>query len=149
MDRQMDVLLTEAAMLRAGSADELTRHGPRPPFGLAGVNPYFLNRLATVTLSELSFDGIPWEERQCAVVGNAGILTNSSLGAEIDAHSVVIRMNGALTKGFERDVGGKTSLTLFHPDISMPIQHSARPFLFWWVCLYATLDDGRSLNACV
>lgn len=65
------------------------------------------------------------------MVGNAGILTNSSLGAEIDAHSVVIRMNAALTEGFERDVGGKTSLTLFHPDISMPIQHSGRPFLFW------------------
>lgn len=54
MDIQMDVLLTEAAMLRAGSADKLTRHGLRPPFGLAGVNPYFLNRLATVTLSGIS-----------------------------------------------------------------------------------------------
>ncbi|XP_061472308.1 alpha-N-acetylgalactosaminide alpha-2,6-sialyltransferase 2 isoform X2 [Rhineura floridana] len=46
---------------------------------------------------------------RCAVVGNGGILNGSRQGKEIDAHDFVFRLNGAVTKGFERDVGTKTS----------------------------------------
>ncbi|XP_053155696.1 alpha-N-acetylgalactosaminide alpha-2,6-sialyltransferase 2 isoform X2 [Hemicordylus capensis] len=45
----------------------------------------------------------------CAVVGNGGILNGSRQGKEIDAHDFVFRLNGAVTKGFEEDVGTKTS----------------------------------------
>ncbi|XP_029954069.1 alpha-N-acetylgalactosaminide alpha-2,6-sialyltransferase 1-like [Salarias fasciatus] len=46
----------------------------------------------------------------CAVVGGGGILYGSKVGKEIDAHDYVFRVNGALTKGFEEDVGNKTSV---------------------------------------
>ncbi|XP_046874851.1 alpha-N-acetylgalactosaminide alpha-2,6-sialyltransferase 2 isoform X2 [Hypomesus transpacificus] len=46
---------------------------------------------------------------RCAVVGNGGILRGSGQGGAIDAHDYVFRMNGAITKGFEEDVGTKTS----------------------------------------
>ncbi|XP_042309892.1 alpha-N-acetylgalactosaminide alpha-2,6-sialyltransferase 2 isoform X2 [Sceloporus undulatus] len=46
---------------------------------------------------------------RCAVVGNGGILNGSHQGKEIDAHDFVFRLNGAVTKGFEEDVGTKTS----------------------------------------
>uniref|UniRef100_A0A3Q4H1H6 alpha-N-acetylgalactosaminide alpha-2,6-sialyltransferase n=1 Tax=Neolamprologus brichardi TaxID=32507 RepID=A0A3Q4H1H6_NEOBR len=46
----------------------------------------------------------------CAVVGTAGILNGSKVGAEIDAHDYIFRMNGAITKGFEEDVGNRTSV---------------------------------------
>uniref|UniRef100_A0A3Q2VF79 alpha-N-acetylgalactosaminide alpha-2,6-sialyltransferase n=1 Tax=Haplochromis burtoni TaxID=8153 RepID=A0A3Q2VF79_HAPBU len=46
----------------------------------------------------------------CAVVGTAGILNGSKVGAEIDAHDYIFRMNGAVTKGFEEDVGNRTSV---------------------------------------
>mmetsp|Transcript_48064 Transcript_48064/g.120407 ORF Transcript_48064/g.120407 Transcript_48064/m.120407 type:complete len:407 (-) Transcript_48064:202-1422(-) len=45
----------------------------------------------------------------CAVVGNSGELLQGALGAEIDAHDMVIRMNAAPTKGFEQHVGNKTT----------------------------------------
>lgn len=45
----------------------------------------------------------------CAVVGNGGILNGSRQGKKIDAHDFVFRLNGAVTKGFEEDVGTKTS----------------------------------------
>ncbi|CAH2302085.1 alpha-N-acetylgalactosaminide alpha-2,6-sialyltransferase 1 [Pelobates cultripes] len=45
----------------------------------------------------------------CAVVGNGGILNGSRLGQEIDNHDYVFRVNGAVTKGFEIDVGNRTS----------------------------------------
>uniref|UniRef100_A0AAQ4R3I4 alpha-N-acetylgalactosaminide alpha-2,6-sialyltransferase n=1 Tax=Gasterosteus aculeatus aculeatus TaxID=481459 RepID=A0AAQ4R3I4_GASAC len=47
---------------------------------------------------------------RCAVVGTSGILYGSKLGKEIDAHDFVFRMNGAVIKGFEEDVGNKTSV---------------------------------------
>ncbi|XP_038156746.1 alpha-N-acetylgalactosaminide alpha-2,6-sialyltransferase 1-like [Cyprinodon tularosa] len=46
----------------------------------------------------------------CAVVGTAGILNGSKMGAEIDAHDYVFRMNGAVIKGYEEDVGNRTSV---------------------------------------
>ncbi|XP_072229818.1 alpha-N-acetylgalactosaminide alpha-2,6-sialyltransferase 1.1 [Leuresthes tenuis] len=47
---------------------------------------------------------------RCAVVGTGGILNSSKMGAEIDAHDYVFRMNGAAIKGFEEDVGNRTSV---------------------------------------
>ncbi|XP_069849032.1 alpha-N-acetylgalactosaminide alpha-2,6-sialyltransferase 2 isoform X2 [Dipodomys merriami] len=46
---------------------------------------------------------------RCAVVGNGGILNGSGQGPNIDAHDYVFRLNGAVIKGFEHDVGTKTS----------------------------------------
>uniref|UniRef100_UPI0037E93B79 alpha-N-acetylgalactosaminide alpha-2,6-sialyltransferase 1-like n=1 Tax=Semicossyphus pulcher TaxID=241346 RepID=UPI0037E93B79 len=47
---------------------------------------------------------------RCAVVGTAGILNGSKMGKEIDDHDYVIRMNGAVIKGHEEDVGNRTSV---------------------------------------
>ncbi|XP_048870482.1 alpha-N-acetylgalactosaminide alpha-2,6-sialyltransferase 1-like isoform X2 [Brienomyrus brachyistius] len=46
----------------------------------------------------------------CAVVGTSGILNGSRMGQEIDSHDYVFRMNGAVIKGYEEDVGNKTSV---------------------------------------
>lgn len=46
---------------------------------------------------------------RCAVVGNGGILKDSGRGAEIDQHHYVFRTNGAILKGFESDVGSRTT----------------------------------------
>ncbi|XP_053727979.1 alpha-N-acetylgalactosaminide alpha-2,6-sialyltransferase 2 [Synchiropus splendidus] len=61
-----------------------------------------------------------WQERRnrsqcirCAVVGNGGILKGSGKGSEIDRHDYVFRTNGAITKGFESDVGSRTTHYIF------------------------------------
>ncbi|XP_031644557.1 alpha-N-acetylgalactosaminide alpha-2,6-sialyltransferase 1-like [Oncorhynchus kisutch] len=47
---------------------------------------------------------------RCAVVATGGILNGSRMGKEIDAHDYVFRMNGAVTNGYEEDVGNRTSV---------------------------------------
>ena len=44
-----------------------------------------------------------------SIIGSSGSLNGSKLGSEIDKSVDVIRFNTAITKGFEEDVGSKTT----------------------------------------
>nr|XP_055043591.1 alpha-2,8-sialyltransferase 8E-like isoform X1 [Misgurnus anguillicaudatus] len=62
-------------------------------------------------------EDFPWSGRtlgHCAVVGNAGILKNSSCGKEIDSADYVIRFNMAPIN--DSDVGLKTDLITVNPS---------------------------------
>ncbi|XP_033106751.1 CMP-N-acetylneuraminate-poly-alpha-2,8-sialyltransferase-like isoform X2 [Anneissia japonica] len=63
----------------------------------------------TKTNTILQIGLIPIQD-SCAVIGSSGVLKGSSCGREIDAHDFVIRENMAPVKGFESDVGTRTSL---------------------------------------
>ncbi|XP_073671233.1 alpha-N-acetylgalactosaminide alpha-2,6-sialyltransferase 2-like isoform X2 [Paramisgurnus dabryanus] len=74
--------------------------------------------ILNTSANRLMFDD--WEQRKsrspcirCAVVGNGGILNGSKKGKEIDEHDYVFRVNGAILKGFEEDVGNRTSFYTF------------------------------------
>jgi len=51
-------------------------------------------------------------EQHLPQVGNSGGLLNASHGEDIDAHEAVWRLNVAPTKGYERDVGRRTTLQM-------------------------------------
>lgn len=53
-----------------------------------------------------------------AVVGNSSSLRNAEFGEEIDGYGDVIRFNGALTQGFERSVGSKTTMQVIGIDLA-------------------------------
>lgn len=57
--------------------------------------------------------------RRCIIVGNGGVLANKSLGSRIDDYDIVIRLNSAPVKGFEKDVGSKTTLRITYPEGAM------------------------------
>jgi hypothetical protein len=59
----------------------------------------------------------------CAVVGNSGILLNSTYGAFIDSHEMVMRINNAKIKGFKRFVGAKTSIAFMNSHILRVCAH--------------------------
>uniref|UniRef100_A0A8C6KU45 CMP-N-acetylneuraminate-beta-galactosamide-alpha-2,3-sialyltransferase 4 n=1 Tax=Nothobranchius furzeri TaxID=105023 RepID=A0A8C6KU45_NOTFU len=56
------------------------------------------------------------ECRTCVVIGNGFVIKNSSLGDIINKYDVVIRLNDAPVKGYEEDVGNKTTMRFFYPE---------------------------------
>ncbi|XP_066560918.1 alpha-N-acetylgalactosaminide alpha-2,6-sialyltransferase 2 isoform X2 [Amia ocellicauda] len=84
-----------------------------PPYGWKGLPKEVVNStlhlLNETTNKGLFADGWDGDCIRCAVVGNGGILNGSKQGKAIDGHDLVFRLNGAVTKGFEEDVGTKIS----------------------------------------
>nr|XP_015212013.1 PREDICTED: alpha-N-acetylgalactosaminide alpha-2,6-sialyltransferase 2-like isoform X1 [Lepisosteus oculatus] len=84
-----------------------------PPYGWKGLPVEVVNSTLALLGEEANRDVFPVRPQggcvRCAVVGNGGILNGSRQGHAIDSHDFVFRINGAITKGFEEDVGTKTS----------------------------------------
>ncbi|XP_008419584.2 CMP-N-acetylneuraminate-beta-galactosamide-alpha-2,3-sialyltransferase 1-like [Poecilia reticulata] len=68
--------------------------------------------------------------RTCAVVGNSANLKGSHYGPLIDYQDVVIRMNFAKTKGYEEDVGNKTTYHVMYPESAMDLHNSTHLVFF-------------------
>ncbi|XP_072343532.1 alpha-2,8-sialyltransferase 8F-like [Scyliorhinus torazame] len=100
--------------------------------------------------------------KRCAVIGNGGILTNSSCGAEIDQADFVFRCNLPPVGGqFTQDVGTKTNLVTANPSIIAEryseLHDRRRPFftnlivyndaLLLLPAFSYTINTGRSFRA--
>ncbi|KFO35646.1 Alpha-N-acetylgalactosaminide alpha-2,6-sialyltransferase 1 [Fukomys damarensis] len=87
-----------------------------PPFGFMELNHSLVRKVVArfppVPQQQLLLASLPPGSSQCvtcAVVGNGGILNDSHVGRDIDSHDYVFRLSGALTQGYEQDVGTRTS----------------------------------------
>ncbi|XP_070532656.1 beta-galactoside alpha-2,6-sialyltransferase 1-like [Ptychodera flava] len=79
------------------------------PFKEMGLAKYFPK------LDYLDTYQIPFN--RCAVVGSSRYLINFTMGAEIDKHDAILRMNAAPVKGFEDMVGRKTTFHLLNSQL--------------------------------
>ncbi|XP_015253987.1 PREDICTED: CMP-N-acetylneuraminate-beta-galactosamide-alpha-2,3-sialyltransferase 1-like [Cyprinodon variegatus] len=68
--------------------------------------------------------------RTCAVVGNSVNLKGTHYGPLIDFQDVVMRMNAAPIKGYESDVGTKTTHRVMYPESAVDLDHSTHLVLF-------------------
>ncbi|XP_020486294.1 ST3 beta-galactoside alpha-2,3-sialyltransferase 8 [Labrus bergylta] len=67
------------------------------------------------------FRPLPSRCRRCAVVGNSGNLRKSGHGSLINSHDFIFRMNKAVTQGFEKDVGNRTTYHLLYPESAVDL----------------------------
>ncbi|XP_070561465.1 beta-galactoside alpha-2,6-sialyltransferase 2-like [Ptychodera flava] len=79
------------------------------PYKEIGLGQYFRN--------DNGFDNFKNIFSSCAVVGSSSYMNGSALGAEIDSHNAVLRFNMAPTKGFEKDVGTKTTIRVINNQV--------------------------------
>ncbi|KAI5931458.1 alpha-N-acetylgalactosaminide alpha-2,6-sialyltransferase 2 isoform X5 [Manis javanica] len=77
---------------------------------------------------------------RCAVVGNGGILNGSGQGLNIDAHDYVFRLNGAVIKGFENDVGTKISFYGF------TVNTMKNSLISYWNLGFTSVPQGQDLR---
>ncbi|XP_006502956.1 CMP-N-acetylneuraminate-beta-1,4-galactoside alpha-2,3-sialyltransferase isoform X2 [Mus musculus] len=90
-----------------------------PPFGIKGQDNLIKAILSVTKEYRLTPALDSLHCRRCIIVGNGGVLANKSLGSRIDDYDIVIRLNSAPVKGFERDVGSKTTLRITYPEGAM------------------------------
>lgn len=96
-----------------------------PPFGFRGN----LDTLRDI-MELLPATGTPFHSKscqRCIVIGNSGILRGLGFGALIDSHDVTIRLNDAPVKGFEFDVGKKTSIRILYPESALSFANQYDP----------------------
>ncbi|XP_075726002.1 alpha-N-acetylgalactosaminide alpha-2,6-sialyltransferase 5 isoform X4 [Rhipicephalus microplus] len=65
----------------------------------------------------------------CALVGYSGHLLNSAMGDKVDASDCVIRLGRSPGRGYDGDVGSKTTFRLMHADIYQ--LSGAEPSTLW------------------
>ncbi|KAM4725512.1 CMP-N-acetylneuraminate-beta-galactosamide-alpha-2,3-sialyltransferase 1-like [Anableps anableps] len=90
--------------------------------------------------------------RTCALVGNSVNLRGSGYGPLIDYQDVIIRMNFAPVKGYEKDVGTKTTYRVMYPESAVDLDNSTHLVLFpfkiqdidWLIKAFTTGFSGRS-----
>uniref|UniRef100_A0A3Q0T756 CMP-N-acetylneuraminate-beta-galactosamide-alpha-2,3-sialyltransferase 4 n=1 Tax=Amphilophus citrinellus TaxID=61819 RepID=A0A3Q0T756_AMPCI len=86
------------------------------PYGIKGSGMFTLHCTLLSALSTRFTQQICLECRTCVVIGNGFAIKNSSLGSIINKYNVVIRLNDAPVRGYEEDVGNKTTMRFFYPE---------------------------------
>ncbi|XP_036001855.1 CMP-N-acetylneuraminate-beta-galactosamide-alpha-2,3-sialyltransferase 2-like [Fundulus heteroclitus] len=90
--------------------------------------------------------------KTCAVVGNSVNLKGSGYGHLIDLNDAIIRMNFAQIRGYEADVGTKTTHHVMYPESASDLDDTTKLVLFpfkiqdieWLIKAFTTGFYGRS-----
>ncbi|XP_040194641.1 type 2 lactosamine alpha-2,3-sialyltransferase isoform X2 [Rana temporaria] len=86
------------------------------PYGTRRGDRYFDMALKKLPKCDLPDEIRNISCKKCVVVGNGGVLRNSTLGKKIDSYDVIIRMNDGPVLGYEDDVGQRTTFRLCYPE---------------------------------
>ncbi|KAK6484621.1 alpha-N-acetylgalactosaminide alpha-2,6-sialyltransferase 3-like [Huso huso] len=101
----------------------------QPYFGQSFSNRWVFSRLQHRFKSHSGYVSVPKQEPLklycdlCSIVSSSGQMLGREAGSAIDQSSCVLRMNNAPTKGFEEDVGRKTTVRVVsHTSVPLLLQ---------------------------
>ncbi|XP_071195423.1 CMP-N-acetylneuraminate-beta-galactosamide-alpha-2,3-sialyltransferase 4-like isoform X3 [Salvelinus alpinus] len=86
------------------------------PYGVKGSELFLVKALAAMASYDMPERIKHLPCKTCMVVGNGFAIKNTSLGSAINKYDIVIRLNDAPVRGYEADVGNKTTMRLFYPE---------------------------------
>uniref|UniRef100_A0A8C4S802 ST8 alpha-N-acetyl-neuraminide alpha-2,8-sialyltransferase 6 n=1 Tax=Erpetoichthys calabaricus TaxID=27687 RepID=A0A8C4S802_ERPCA len=89
---------------------------------------YEMENKRTRVVDEALYEMFPETLGHCAVVGNGGILRNSSCGEQIDQADFVFRLN-LPPLNYTADAGTKTDLVTANPTILFNLSYARKPFI--------------------
>ncbi|XP_077981989.1 CMP-N-acetylneuraminate-beta-1,4-galactoside alpha-2,3-sialyltransferase-like [Glandiceps talaboti] len=113
----------------------------QPPFGLKNQEKVLDRLLRVMTDSSLTRGNTNVNGcRRCIIVGSGGILKNTRLGGQIDGYDVIIRANLAPVRGYEADVGSKTSIRFAYPEAAPRTDSSYDPGALFGMVVFKARD---------
>nr|XP_054763554.1 lactosylceramide alpha-2,3-sialyltransferase-like [Lytechinus pictus] len=89
------------------------------PFGFRRLEGATRSLLEKLPDTDIPADIRKLSCRRCIVIGNGGLMKGAQLGSEIDKYDAVFRLNTAPIKGYETDVGTKTTVRIVYPESSV------------------------------
>ena len=78
-------------------------------------------------------EALPASFGSCAVVGSSGSLALDHFGPEIDAHDAIMRFGAAPTKGFEEQVGSRTTFRLIAWTAAHALAYQGKHYFSNWL----------------
>lgn len=116
----------QAEFARSGSLDGALEEKLSSRFEAAVCSSLLRDtHLSRQSAELLSSSLIGWgRAKSVAVVGNGPNLRGSGLGAQIDCHDFVVRINYPSLSGFESDVGSRTDLVMFYEGFRGKLKNS-------------------------
>ncbi|XP_047442520.1 ST3 beta-galactoside alpha-2,3-sialyltransferase 3a [Mugil cephalus] len=111
-----------------------------PPFGIKSHEAIIDILLTATKVYGLGEELDSKSCKTCVIVGNGGILFNKSLGQRIDEFDVVVRLNEAPVKSFEKDVGSKTTMRITYPEGAIQKTERYEPESLFVLSAFKALD---------
>ncbi|XP_058885181.1 type 2 lactosamine alpha-2,3-sialyltransferase-like isoform X2 [Acipenser ruthenus] len=110
-----------------GSTKDTTLANHQLPYGIQKLESMFATVLRILKGCDLPLEVKKNKCRKCVVVGNGAVLRNKTLGKIIDSFEVVIRINSGPVRGYESDVGKRTTFRLCYPESIFKDSRDADP----------------------
>ncbi|XP_069488273.1 lactosylceramide alpha-2,3-sialyltransferase isoform X2 [Ambystoma mexicanum] len=94
-----------------------------PPFGFHDYMYHLQELLRLMPAQDLPQALKAKQCKRCIVLGSGSILHGLQIGQAVDQFDIVIRLNNAPVKGFEKDVGNKTTIRMTYPEGAPVSEH--------------------------
>ncbi|XP_041115455.1 type 2 lactosamine alpha-2,3-sialyltransferase-like [Polyodon spathula] len=110
-----------------GSTKDTSLANRQLPYGIQKSESAFATVLHILKGCDLPLEVKKNKCRRCVVVGNGGVLRNKMMGKMIDSFEVVMRINSGPVRGYESDVGKRTTFRLCYPESIFKDSRDADP----------------------